>query len=322
MTAKEIKQSQKKISTKEMTHREWLLQRRNSIGGSDVSAILGFNKYRSAYQTWLDKTGQIEIEEDEPSEAAYWGIQKEPMIAKEFSKRTGIKVRVDNNMYFKKDKPFLSANIDRAIVGEKSFLECKTASEWLRNEWVAEEIPTAYMLQIQHYMNILDYEYCYIATLIGGNKFIWKKVERDQELIDLVEIRLTEFWEVNVLQNIAPPIDGSAATTEFIKQQYKEEGPEELMLQKDADDALDAMFEIEESIKQLKESKAAIENDLKNKLGKAEANTAISPKRLITWKSITSNRLDAKRLKEEHPEIHEKYIKQSSYRKLTIKEIG
>ena len=305
-----------------MTYREWLLERRNSIGGSDVSAILGFNKYRSAYQTWLDKTGKIDIEENEPSEAAYWGNQLEDLVAKEFNRRTGIKIRNDNKMHFKKDKPFLSANIDRAIVGENSFLECKTASEWLRGEWVDEEIPAAYMFQIQHYMNVLDYEYCYIAALIGGNKFIWKKVERDQELIDLVERRLTEFWEVNVLQDIAPPIDGSAATTDFIKQQYKDEGPGELMLQKDTDEALDAMLEIDESIKQLKESKAAIENELKNKLGEAEANTAISPKRLITWKSITSNRLDAKKLKEDHPEIHEKYIKQNSYRKLTIKEIG
>lgn len=311
-----------KISTIGMTYREWLLERRNSIGGSDVSAILGFNKYRSAYQTWLDKTGKIDIEENEPSEAAYWGNQLEDLVAKEFNRRTGIKIRNDNKMHFKKDKPFLSANIDRAIVGENSFLECKTASEWLRGEWVDEEIPAPYMFQIQHYMNVLDYEYCYIAALIGGNKFIWKKVKRDQELIDLVETKLTEFWEVNVLQNIAPPIDGSAATTEYIKQQYKDEGPEELMLQKDADDALDTLEELEENIKQLKEAKAAIENDLKNKLGKAEAHTAISPKRLITWKSITSNRLDAKKLKEEHPEIHGKYVKQSTYRKLTIKEIG
>lgn len=304
-----------------MPYHDWLLQRRKSIGGSDISAILGFNKYRSPYQIWLDKTGQIEIEDSEPSEAAHFGNILEQVVAEEFTRRTGIKVRNDNKMHFKKEKPYLSANIDRAVVGENAFLECKTASEWLRNEWTDEEIPTAYMLQIQHYMNILDYGYCYIAALIGGNKFIWKKVERDQELIDLVEARLTEFWEVNVQQNIAPAIDGSDATTDFINQRYHEEGSDELLLHKDTDEALDTLEELKETIKQLETSKKAIENDLKKKLGEANANTAISPKRVITWKTIATNRLDTRKLKAEQPEVYEKYAKENSYRKLQIKGI-
>ncbi|MDN6626249.1 MAG: YqaJ viral recombinase family protein [Pisciglobus halotolerans] len=310
-----------KISTKDMTYYDWLQQRRGSLGGSDVSAVLGFNKYRSTYQLWLDKTGQIEIDDDEPSEAAHFGNILEQVVADEFVRRTGIKVRNDNKMHFKKEKPYLSANIDRAVIGENAFLECKTASEWLKNDWNEEEIPTAYMLQIQHYMNVLGSDYCYIAALIGGNKFIWKKVERDQELIDLIEQRLTDFWEVNVVKKVEPAMDGSKATEDFVNQRYHEEGSEELLLHHDTDEALDTLDELKETIKQLETSKKAIENDLKNKLGKADANIAISPRRLIAWNAITSNRLDTKKLKEEQPEIYEKYIKQNSYKKLTIKGI-
>ena len=32
-------------STSEMTHQEWLEDRRKGIGGSDVATILGLNKY-------------------------------------------------------------------------------------------------------------------------------------------------------------------------------------------------------------------------------------------------------------------------------------
>lgn len=34
-------------STLEMTHDEWLLDRRKGIGGSDVATILGLNKWKS-----------------------------------------------------------------------------------------------------------------------------------------------------------------------------------------------------------------------------------------------------------------------------------
>ncbi len=42
----------------------------------------------------------------------------------------------------------------------------------------------------------LNKDYCYIAVLIGGQKFIWKRVERDQELIDVLTEQLVDFWEI------------------------------------------------------------------------------------------------------------------------------
>ena len=40
---------------KNATHDEWLEARKQGIGGSDMAAILGFNKYRDAVSVWLDK---------------------------------------------------------------------------------------------------------------------------------------------------------------------------------------------------------------------------------------------------------------------------
>ncbi len=77
-------------STLEMTHDEWLLDRRKGIGGSDVATILGLNKWKSPYQLWLEKTSQIDLEHTE-SEPAYWGNVLEEVVAKEFQERTGKK---------------------------------------------------------------------------------------------------------------------------------------------------------------------------------------------------------------------------------------
>ena len=44
-----------------MTEKEWLEQRRNGIGGSDASVILGINQYRSIFDLWEDKCGIAEL---------------------------------------------------------------------------------------------------------------------------------------------------------------------------------------------------------------------------------------------------------------------
>ena len=176
-------------STSEMTHQEWLEDRRKGIGGSDVATVLGLNKYKSVYRLWLEKTGQVEVTSAQ-SEAAYWGNTLEEVVAEEFSKRTGKKVRRRNRVFEHSKYPFLRANIDRDIVGENAVLECKTANQYLANEWDEDEIPIQYICQVQHYMNVLNLDYVYFAVLIGGQKFIWKKMELDQELIDMITEKL------------------------------------------------------------------------------------------------------------------------------------
>ncbi|EGO8273418.1 endonuclease, partial [Enterococcus faecalis] len=99
-------------STLSMSHQEWLEDRRKGIGGSDVATILGLNQYKSAYQLWLEKTGQVELKDTE-SEPAYWGNVLEEVVAKEFQERTGKKVRRRNQVFEHSLHPFLRANIDR-----------------------------------------------------------------------------------------------------------------------------------------------------------------------------------------------------------------
>lgn len=310
------------IDTRHMSYKDWLKQRRSGIGGSDVATILGLNKYNSPYQLWLDKTGQVEIEESEISDAAHFGNILEEVVAKEFAERTGKKVRRANRMFRHNQYPFLLANIDRDIVGENAILECKTASMYLADRWEGEDIPEQYICQVQHYMNVLDREYAYIAVLIGGQKFVWKKIERDQELIEIIQDKLVEFWEVNVKQMIPPAIDGSDSTEEYIKERYaSSETGKEISLKKDIDDLLDQREELQETKKVVETSIKEIDNLIKVELGEKEAEIGIAPRHIVTWRPVESTRIDSKRIKAEAPELFEKYSKVSTYKKLSIKEI-
>ncbi|EMF0299936.1 YqaJ viral recombinase family protein, partial [Enterococcus hirae] len=230
-------------STLDMSHQEWLEDRKRGIGGSDVATVLGLNKYKSPYQLWLEKTGQIELKDSE-SEPAYWGNVLEEVVAKEFQERTGKKVRRRNQVFEHPLHPFLRANIDRDVVGENAILECKTANQFFSKEWEGEEVPLSYLCQVQHYMNVLNKDYCYIAVLIGGQRFIWKRVERDQELIDIITERLVDFWETNIIGGEEPLIDGSKATSDFLKERYSELDSTEIMLHADYDVLLDQKEEL------------------------------------------------------------------------------
>lgn len=309
-------------STLEMTHQEWLEDRRKGIGGSDVATILGLNKYKSVYQLWLEKTDQIEVTSAQ-SEAAYWGNTLEEVVAEEFSKRTGKKVRRRNRVFEHSKYPFLRANIDRDIVGENAVLECKTANQYLANEWDDDEIPIQYICQVQHYMNVLNLDYVYFAVLIGGQKFIWKKMERDQELIDMITEKLVEFWTENVEKGIEPAIDGLKATSDFLTQRYLDTDESETELNAAFDENIANLARLKGDKKIIEENITLLENELKQALGKAEATIGITPNNIVSWKKTQSKRLDKRKLIGKYPDIaaDEDIYSVSTTKRLTIKKM-
>ena len=309
-------------STLEMTHQEWLEDRRKGIGGSDVATVLGLNKYKSVYQLWLEKTGQIEVTSAQ-SEAAYWGNTLEEVVAEEFSKRTGKKVRRRNRVFEHSKYPFLRANIDRDIVGENAVLECKTANQYLANEWDEDEIPIQYICQVQHYMNVLNLDYVYFAVLIGGQKFIWKKMERDQELIDMITEKLVEFWTENVEKEIEPAIDGLKATSDFLTQRYLDTEDNQTELNAIFDEKIANLAHLKGDKKIIEENITLLENELKQALGKSDATIGITPNNIVSWKKTQSKRLDKKKLAEKYPDIvaDEDIYSVSTTKRLTIKKM-
>ena len=302
-------------STAGMDREDWLQWRNKGLGGSDVAAIAGLSKWKSPLAVWLEKVGQIEP--SEVGEAAYWGNRLEDIVADEFTLRTGIKVRRKNAILQHPEYPFMLANVDRMIVGEDAGLECKTANEYFKDQWDEDEkkLPDAYMLQIQHYMAVTGCASWYVAVLIGGNKFVWFKVDRDQELIDhLIKIE-SDFWEL-VTSNIMPPVDGSDATKDILDKMYPNSNENSIALPSEANDILKNLEHCKEMESEWTIKKQECENQLKQMLGDNESGHINEQK--VKWKTVNTNRLDSKSLKKELPRTYEQFCKESSYRKFTI----
>lgn len=201
------------VSTKDLSREDWLKFRNKGIGGSDVAAICGLNKYKSPVEIWMEKTGQIKPKQ--AGEAAYWGTIMEPIIRDEFTLRTNLQVKIVKAILKHPQYDYMLANVDGIIndslTGDCIF-EAKTASIFKQDEWEDDKIPEAYMLQIQHYMAVTGYNRTFIAVLLGGNQFKYKMIERDDELIDMIIKLEADFWN-HVINNMPPEMDGSEASS-------------------------------------------------------------------------------------------------------------
>ncbi len=304
------------IDIRSLSYEEWKEQRRRGLGGSDIAALLGLSKWKTPLQLYLEKIG--EYKEDINSESAYWGTLLEDVVAREFSIRTGKKVHRVNRILIHPEYDYLIANIDRRVVGEDAILEVKTTSTFNKEQWEGDQIPNAYILQVMHYLNITGASKAYFAVLIGGQKFIWKEIERDEELIQMVQEREIEFWENHVLKENPP--NASAYDDELLKKLYPEAKQEESVpLPSEVDQAVEEIKIYSEQLKEIETKKKERENRIKELLRDHES--GYTHHFIVNWKNITSNRLDTKKLKSEHPEIVEKFQKPSTYRRFSIKEV-
>ncbi len=250
------------VSTDNMAYSEWLKWRKKGIGGSDAGSVAGFSKYRSPVAVWLEKTGKVEPSKEE-SQAARFGRKLEPIVAEEFAERTGLKVEPVHELLQHPNYPFMLANLDRLIHmdGMHGVLECKTADKYLAAEWDEDNIPDHYYLQVQHYLSVTGLQFAYIAVLIGGNDFRYKRIDRNDEVIAHLITIEKDFWRL-VEQDIPPAVDGAESTTELIKQLYPESNGQEIILPDEAEEWLRQYHEASAKIKEFEMLKAEAHNKI------------------------------------------------------------
>ncbi|MFX4303043.1 YqaJ viral recombinase family protein [Alicyclobacillus tolerans] len=305
--------------TTEMSQEEWKALRRKGIGGSDIGAICGVNPWRSAYSVYLDKIG--ELPEKEPNDAMLFGTLIEPIVADVFVERTGYKVQRRNAILQHPDHPWAIANVDRIILSKErgnGVLEIKTASEYQAKQWEEGNVPEQYILQLQWYLFVTGFRWGAFAALVGGNKFFCHEMERDEVLIENMLTIAKDFWHC-VETKTPPTMDGSEDATNVLKILYPTSRPE-TEIELDAPEAKQWVEQLEQAKAAKKEAEALereAENHLKALMGETEI--ARIGEHKITWKTVISRTLDKKALESDHPEILEKYMKESVSRRFTLK---
>ena len=304
----------KLVSTLNLDKESWLRYRKRGIGGSDAGAVCGLNPYRTAIQVYYDKTSD-EIEEID-NEAMRQGREFEDYVAGRFCEASGKKVRRANAMYYDEKNPFMLADVDRMVVGENAGLECKTASPYMAEKWEDGKIPLSYQIQCHHYMSVCNTEAWYIAVLIYGKEFKYYRIERDEQVIaDLIRIE-KEFWREHVMKRVMPDPDGSKTADAAIAERFKISRDITIPLS-GFDARLKRREELLSVMGHMEAEKRQIDQELKLYLGDAEM--AENEHYRVSWKNVSRSSLDERRLKEEQPEVYEKYRRVTTSRRFTVK---
>jgi putative phage-type endonuclease len=295
----------------------FLAQRKKGIGGSDIAAILGVSKFKTALDVYLSKTTE---QPEQKGEHLYWGHALENPIIDRFIQDTGANVIRQPEMRRHPDYEWAIANADALITNGdtiEAILEIKTSSAFKSREWGADdtdEVPIEYIAQVQWYMWIYDVNEAYLAALIGGNQYRQYHITRDDELIAMLAEKAQAFWQNHVIPRIPPePQDGADA-----QKLYPHDNGDTAEADSDTLTAYAELRELKAQEKELKAQIAAREDLLKIKIGNYSAMQA-NGNTLFTWKAQSSNRFDSKAFQAAHPDLYRQYTKQSETRVLRLK---
>lgn len=201
--------SRKYAEVRYATDEEWRAARRLGVGGSDVGAVMGLNKWKSPLEVWLEKTGRAEPPDLSGKESVEWGCRLEPLIAEKFAEmHPEYRVRRKNCTMVSSERPWARANIDRELVGDgRGILEVKTAGARSADDWVFGP-PAHYEAQVQHYLSVTGWDFAWVAVLIGGQEYREYRVERDEEDIAAIDAAVDSFWNDYVVKGVMPKMTG------------------------------------------------------------------------------------------------------------------
>jgi predicted phage-related endonuclease len=213
---------------------EWLRARCDFITSTDVAALFGRERsWMSLRKLWSIKRNKIIEPEGNSPEAAH-GNRMQPLIAEDFEAAT--KLRLFNPgswTLFVRDDCQLACSVDYLVRDSWRINECKTAWRDQARLWDTA-VPLENQLQIEAQMGVIepaDMGY-FSAWLYKGGPPLFRlhPIERDNEVIEEIKRRTALFWEL-VDEDRPPPVDGSPATAEALRHQYRHPLDEEIQLE-------------------------------------------------------------------------------------------
>lgn len=275
--------------------------RHTYIGGSDVASILNLNPWKSAMDLYHEKL-QL-VPETKPTILMDMGTNLENLITHHaelfFFELT--KVPVHGNS-LNLDLGCLKAHIDAVLYTlkkntAKAIIDCKyTTQMW-------EEIPQQYVLQLNFYRQIYDIKFqqklpIYIARLDCYGRF--KLLECPVINQDLIKVA-NDFWNNHIIPKI-PPVEivtleksmqkrNSLKATQKIKERTKEYN------------------DLNKQIKLLTKKKDLIKEQFQHLLKIYDWILDDNGKKLVSKTISQIKSLDTKKLKDQDPELYNKYVK-------------
>lgn len=189
---------------------QWLKGRMSGIGGSDASAVVGMNPYKSNIDLFEEKIGRVIPKDISDKPCVIYGKKAEEYI-RELFKLDYPEYQVEHHEFRilqSKDHPFMQASLDGELTdreGRKGILEIKTTNilQSMQYEKWKDRIPDNYYIQVLHYLLVTGWQFvvlrAHLNTDWGNEKCTTVKhyfIERSDVEDDLIMLQQEEekFW--------------------------------------------------------------------------------------------------------------------------------
>lgn len=291
-------------------------ERKQFLGGSDIGVLMGANPYKTPYQLFLEKRGELPPEEE--NDAMRWGTAFEEFIRAEAIRLTGLTFRRSRKRYRHPDYPFLVAHVDG--IRSDAVLECKTTTSRMLSQYgnhgdLIEEVegglcPPSHFFQMQWYMLLTKKPVCYYAVGVLDNREVrvLKCVENRASQAEILS-RALSYW-ADVQSGNEPEL---MFAVDF-DHKYPEEQQDLREASPDEEHALQEYAELKRERGQYDEQIKKLETFLKSRVADHAGLQSSSGKVLCTWKVQERSSLDTKQLKEQHPDLVEALTCKSQHR--------
>ena len=133
------------------------------IYGNEIGIILGVNKNKSIKELYLEKIKKLYVTSENilrRHEEIYWENAIKEILCKEFTIRSGKKVRKELKTVVDEEHDFMCCKVDRRIVSENSILLCSIYGGINHSEEINENT----FLECQHNMRVTKAEKCYVGA--------------------------------------------------------------------------------------------------------------------------------------------------------------
>ena len=257
-------------------------RRIEGLGASDTPIIMGYSNYKTPYQLYLEKIGQL-LPDEEVSEVQYWGNALEPLILKRFCQENMVEMSFPDTVYHP-EYPYIFANLDGWIESERAVVEAKSANSFQRKEWdmaLNDGIPLVYLIQIAKQCAITDASRGYCAVLIGGMEYKQFIYERDAQLEAVIIQADIDFWEC--IQQRREP---QALNTSDCRLKFPKPSPDKIREATfEVANNLHALHDVKQKGKSLSEVEEVYKTRIMSHMGDAEYLMGLDGELLATWKA-------------------------------------
>ncbi len=264
----------------------WLAARKSGLGASEISRVLGVApaSWGTAFQLFAEKLGKVPPADLDDVEAIQWGKLLEPLIVKQYEKRTGRTSQARQLLLRSVEHPWALATLDGLTTDgttEPWPLEVKTSSAFRAEDW-ADGPPEHYALQVQQQLLVTGAPKATIVCLLGGQRMVWQDVERDEMQLRRIVHHGAAFWD-RVERRDPPDPDSSEGTRRTLAALFPHDTGEVVELPMALAEIVDEWQQAKREAKAIEERIRLCENQVKATLG--DATRGILPTGdAISWK--------------------------------------